>query len=177
MTVLRDKLGFVSIHERMKLSVTTISYLPLFSWSHFLKNASVVAGGLLAAALVWALPSSALQARLSGRTCHRYPSAGDIEARLLVRDAEVAAETLAIEHRGVYTNVSPATIHTLEPEIPISHQQARHKHQDAYLLSASGTKSSYVVTTRSQNGDTYTIRNSSGEMKHYADVCGKARDW
>lgn len=138
---------------------------------------SMIAGGLLAAAFAWALPSSALQARTSGRTCQRYRSTGDVEARELARIAETTAETLATEHQGAYTSVSPRTLHALEPTIPITPEQARREHVDAYLLSASGTVSSYVLTTRSQNGDTYTIRNSSGSLKRYARVCGKMRNW
>jgi hypothetical protein len=97
---------------------------------------------------------------------------------LLARDAEVAAETLATDHQGTYTSVSPRTLHAILPVIPITPEQARREHEGAYLISASGTTSSYVLTTRSQNGDTYTIRkSSSGSIERYARVCGKARNW
>jgi hypothetical protein len=139
---------------------------------------SMIAAGLVAAALAWALPSFAVQAHTSGRTCERYRSTGDVAARLLARDAEVAAETIATDNQGTYTNVSPRTIHAAEPVIPITPEQARHEHRDAYLLSASGTTSSYVLTTRSRNDDTYTLlRSSSGLIKRRARVCDRARNW
>jgi hypothetical protein len=62
--------------------------------------------------------------------------------------------------------------------MPISPRQAHRKHEGAYLLSASGTTNSYVVTTHSQNGDTYTIRRASnGSLTLYGHVCGKGRNW
>jgi len=138
----------------------------------------MIAAGLLAAAFVWALPSSVLQARTSGRTCQRYRSTGDLEARMLARTAETTAETIATDHQGTYTSVSPRTIHAVMPVIPITPEQAHRGHWGAYLFSASGTTSSYVLTTRSQNGDTYTLsRKSSGSIKRDAHVCGKTRNW
>jgi hypothetical protein len=138
----------------------------------------MIAGGLLAAAVAWAPPSFALEAHASGRTCQRYRSTGDVAARLLARTAEVTAETIATDHQGTYTSVSPRTLQALDPEMPSTLRQARRKHQRAYLLSASGTTSSYVVTTRSLNGDTYSISSSSdSRIKRHARVCGKARNW
>jgi hypothetical protein len=144
---------------------------------HFSKAPRLAVSGLLTAALVWALLPSALQARPPGRSCHRYWSAGDRAARNMARNAETFVVTLATEHQGSYTKVSPRTIHALERGIPITPRQARRKQERAYLLSASGTASSYVLTTRSRNGDTYSIRYRSGQTKHYARVCGEAQDW
>lgn len=89
------------------------------------------------------------------------------------------AETIAVEHNGSYTKVSRRTIHALERGIPLTPRQARRKQERAYLLSASGTASSYVLTTRSLDGDdTYTIRYRSGRVKRYACVCGrKVQSW
>lgn len=136
----------------------------------------MVVGGILTVALAWALPSFASQGP-SGRTCSRYRSADDVNARSLARDAEVDAETLATDNDGIYTKVSPRTLQAIDPEIPITPRQARREHWRSYLLSAAGTTSSYHVTTRSQNGDTYTIRDNSGSIKRYALVCGKTRSW
>jgi hypothetical protein len=62
--------------------------------------------------------------------------------------------------------------------MPISPRQARRVHERAYLLSASGTERSYVLTTRSLNGDTYTIiSNSDGSIERYAHACGRMRAW
>jgi hypothetical protein len=97
---------------------------------------------------------------------------------VLARTAQTGAETLATEHDGTYNDVSLITLHKLEPSMPINPRQAHREHEGAYLLSASGTKNSYVVTTRSQNGDTYTIRRASnGSITLYAHVCGKGRNW
>jgi hypothetical protein len=144
----------------------------------FSKAPRLVLSGLLAAALAWALPSSsALQARPSGRSCHRYSSAGDRAARSLARNAATFAQTLATEHQGSYAKVSPRTIHALESGIPITSRQARREQLRAYLLSASGTTGSYVLTTRSLDGDTYTIRYRSGQVARYARVCDKVQNW
>ena len=110
--------------------------------------------------------------------CHRYTSTGDVAARELARTAQTGAETLATEHNGTYKDVSLTTLHKLEPSMPISPRQAHRKHEGAYLLSASGTTNSYVVTTHSQNGDTYTIRRASdGSIALYGHVCGRRRNW
>lgn len=103
---------------------------------------------------------------------------GDAAARELARTAQTVAEVISTEHNGTYKDVSLTTLHTLEPSIPISPRQAHRKHEGAYLLSASGTENSYLVTTYSQNGDTYTIRRaSSGSITRSGHVCGKRRSW
>lgn len=117
-------------------------------------------------------------ASLPTHGCHRYTSTGDVAARELARTAQTGTETLATEHNGSYKDVSLTTLHKLEPSMPISPRLAHRKHEGAYLLSASGTKNSYVVTTRSRNGDTYTIRRASnGSITLYGHVCGKGRKW
>jgi hypothetical protein len=137
-----------------------------------------VAGLLILTALAWAVPSTAALARASVKACHRYPSIGDIDARMLAREAELAAEVLATDHQGLYTSVSTATLHAFAPSIPISSRQAHHARMSAYLPSASGTRRSYVLTTRSLNGDTYTIqRERSGKIERHARVCGTQRHW
>jgi len=128
-------------------------------------------------ALAWAWPANASLAHVSAKTCHRYSSAGDFDARILARTAQTGAETIATDHHGVYTTVSPATLHALESSLPISYRQAHRAHASAYLLSASGTTNSYDLTARSLNGDTYAIHASSGIIERHARVCGKRRDW
>jgi hypothetical protein len=114
----------------------------------------------------------------SAHGCHRYTSTGDVAARELALTAETGAETIATDHNGTYNDVSLTTLHKLEPSMPISPRQAHREHEGAYLLSASGTKNSYVVTTQSQDGDTYTLRRASdGSIARYGHVCGKGRNW
>jgi hypothetical protein len=130
--------------------------------------------------LLTALASSPSPGAASGSTSgrHRYIATGDVAARELARTAQTLAETLATEHNGTYTDVSLTTLHKLEQFMPISPREAHRQHEGAYLLSASGTKNSYVLTTHSQNGDMYTIRHASnGTITRYAYVCGKRRNW
>lgn len=129
-----------------------------------------------AVTLTWSPGASV--AHTYGHACHRYSSAGDTDARILARDAEIGAETLATDHHGAYTSVSPRTLRALDPSMPINSREARRDHEGAYLLSASGTVDSYVLTTRSQNGDRYIIRRASnGSVERHARACGKMRDW
>lgn len=99
-----------------------------------------LAGLLLLTTLAWAWPTNAARARVSAKACHRYWSAGDVQARTLAREGEIAAEGLATEDHGFYSSVSPVTLHAFGPSIPISSPQARRAHDNAYLLSASGTR-------------------------------------
>jgi hypothetical protein len=140
---------------------------------------------------IWMLPTLAVSLLLtalasspspgasleSTHGCHRYTSAGDAAARELARTAEVGAETLATDHDGSYKDVSRRALHVLQL-VPISPRQAHREHEGAYLVSASGTENSYLVTARSQNDDTYTIRRaSSGSITRYGQMCGKRRSW
>jgi hypothetical protein len=134
---------------------------------------------LLTLALLASAPlMSASIARASAPSCHRYSSPGDVDARGLAREAGLDAELLALEHGGSFTSVSPAALHSFERSLPISRRQAARAHEHAYLLSASGTAGSYVVTARSLSGDTYSIRRqSSGTIERRARVCGVRRSW
>ncbi len=137
-----------------------------------------IAGLLMLTTLAWEWPTNVELARASAKACHRYWSAGDSQARTLAREGEIAAEGLATEHHGFYSSVSPVTLHAFGPSIPISSRQARRARESAYLLSASGTRDAYVLTTRSLSGDRYTIqRESSGNIERRAHVCGTVRDW
>jgi hypothetical protein len=109
------------------------------------------------------------------KACHR--KGADAAAKELVRTAQVAAETIATDNGGSYARVSPATIHTEEKLIPITPREGR-QWAGAYLLSASGTSDSFVVTSRASNGNTFSVRRSSdGEIVQLAKVCGTIRHW
>lgn len=134
--------------------------------------------GLLLAAVGCAWPTSASLARSRPSGCHRYSSLGDNDARAIARRAELGAELFALEHHGHYSRLSPAALHALERSIPISAHQARRAGKRAFLRSAVGTNSSYVVVASSLNGDRYTIRRlGSGMIARRALVCGKHRNW
>jgi type IV pilus assembly protein PilA len=83
--------------------------------------------------------------------------ANDASAKELVRTAQTTAETVATDHNGDYSTVSTATLNAAEPSIPIANAG------NAWLSSASGTTTGYVVTTTSEpDGNTFTITNNGG---------------
>jgi hypothetical protein len=118
-----------------------------------------------------------VQAQASAHSCNRYGSETDTAAREVVRSALVAAETIATEDNGFYTHVSPRTIHATTPSIPVTLHQALQSHEDAYLLSASGTESSFIVTARAFDGDLYSMGSSEGATVNQAVECGKETHW
>jgi hypothetical protein len=135
----------------------------------------------LAALLVCAAlsgPATATAAHPASRICGSYHSADDAYARIFARAAETAAETLATEYNGSYARVSPWRLRVIEPVIPITARQARREHDRAYLLKAAGTQTSYQVTARGFDGDTYAIkRNTDGSFHRTANVCGRTLEW
>ena len=59
--------------------------------------------------------------------------ANDASAKELARTAQTTAETVATDHNGDYTTVSPTTLHAAEASIPIA------AGNNAWLSAASGT--------------------------------------
>ncbi len=83
--------------------------------------------------------------------------ANDASAKELARTAQTTAETVATDHNGDYTTVTPTTLHAAEASIPIV------TGTNAWLSAASGTTTGYVVTTTSvPTGNTFTITNTAG---------------
>jgi type IV pilus assembly protein PilA len=83
--------------------------------------------------------------------------ANDASAKELARTAQTTAETVATDHNGDYTTVSPATLNAAEASIPIA------SGTNAWLSSASGTTTGYTVTTTAvPTGNTFTITNTAG---------------
>jgi type IV pilus assembly protein PilA len=85
--------------------------------------------------------------------------ANDAQAKELVRNAETAAETYALDHGGSYTNLSPAEIAAEEPTIATtaSKQQAylsvaKASNGNEYTLTAKATDEDELTITRSANG-------------------------
>jgi type IV pilus assembly protein PilA len=82
--------------------------------------------------------------------------ASDASAKELARTAQTAAETIATDNSGSYTNVTTANLVTYEPSINTSSTNG-----NAYISAASGTSNTYTVTATSTNGDTYSITRAS----------------
>ncbi|MDQ6834981.1 MAG: type II secretion system GspH family protein [Actinomycetota bacterium] len=83
--------------------------------------------------------------------------ANDASAKELARTAQTTAETVATDHNGDYTTVTPTTLNAAEASIPIV------SGTNAWLSAASGTTTGYVVTTTSvPTGNTFTITNAAG---------------
>ncbi len=96
--------------------------------------------------------------------------AQDASAKELARTAQTAAETFATDHNGTYTGMSAAGLNSIEPTIPLSNSS-----NNAYLVSATpdSTNNGYTVTTKSVNGNTYSItRDDSGNISHGCTAAG-----
>ena len=94
--------------------------------------------------------------------------ASDASAKELARTAETAAETVATDNNGSYSNVSATTLNTYEPTINLSSSNG-----NAYLDTATtGNTNSYTVKAVSPStGDAFYIaRNSSGVISRYCTV-------
>lgn len=127
----------------------------------------------LALALLASLMCSSTAEASTG--CHR--SRLDYAAREIIFAAQTSAEVIAVDHDGSYRQVSPIALHQVESLIPITPRQAAKNWGKAYLVSASGTIDSYVVTARASTGNTFTLRISRGKIIRTARICGKTRPW
>jgi type IV pilus assembly protein PilA len=83
--------------------------------------------------------------------------ANDASAKELARTAQTTAETVATDHNGDYTTVTPTTLNAAEASIPIV------SGNNAWLSAATGSTTGYVVTTTSvPTGNKFTITNAAG---------------
>ncbi len=83
--------------------------------------------------------------------------ANDASAKELARTAQTTAETVATDHNGDYSTVTPTTLNAAEASIPIV------TGSNAWLSAASGSTTGYTVTTTSvPTGNTFTITNTGG---------------
>jgi hypothetical protein len=99
-------------------------------------------------------------------------------AKELARTAQTAAETVATDYEGSYVRVSLATLHAYEPLIPITPREGRRYGSGAYLVTATGTENSYIVTARAANGNRFSVaREQSGEIVRVGRVCGARHSW
>ena len=82
--------------------------------------------------------------------------ATNAEAKVLVRTAETAAETIATDTAGGYERVTPAELNSYEPTIGIVASTTH-----AYLSVATGTHTEYSLTAKATDGDEFKISRSS----------------
>jgi type IV pilus assembly protein PilA len=80
----------------------------------------------------------------------------DAQAKSVAVMAQMAAETLATDNDGSYTNVKPETLNKEEPALRIVSSA-----NEAYLSIATGKEAEYTVTAKATNGDELTISRSS----------------
>lgn len=87
--------------------------------------------------------------------------ASDASAKELVRSAQTAVESLAVDHNGTYGTVSPSALHTFEATIPTAASTS-----SAWLSAAApnATNDGYTVTaTAEPTGGTFSVtRNADG---------------
>ena len=97
--------------------------------------------------IIGILAAVAIPAFLSDST-----SATDVQAKELARNATTTAETLALDHGGSFTGMTPAALAAEEPTIAITASK-----QHAWLSSATGHEGEYSLTATATNGDELTI--------------------
>jgi prepilin-type N-terminal cleavage/methylation domain-containing protein len=87
----------------------------------------------------------------------------DAQAKSLVQSAQTAAETIATDFNGSYSEVSAEKINEYEKTIPITEEAAN---GGAWLSSVESTENSYKVTAQAPvTKDKYSItRNEEGEV-------------
>jgi type IV pilus assembly protein PilA len=83
-------------------------------------------------------------------------AATDVQAKELVRNAQTAAETFAVDHTGSYAEITPEGLAAEDPTIATTTST-----QHAWLSSASGSASEYTLTATATNNDELTIKRAS----------------
>ena len=83
--------------------------------------------------------------------------ASDAAAKELAHSMQVAAETIATDNSGSYTNVNLANLNAYEATIQTSSGNG-----NAYASAASGTLTGYTVTAASTDGNTFSIVRAGG---------------
>jgi type IV pilus assembly protein PilA len=84
----------------------------------------------------------------------------DAQAQSLVRIAQTAAETIAVDNNGFYDHVSGPELNRVEPSIKVTASTTQ-----AYVSAATGSRDEYAVTARATNGDELTVRRGAlGEV-------------
>ena len=95
--------------------------------------------------------------------------AGDSKAKENAHTAQVAAETFATEHGGVYTGVSVEELQAIEPTVQDEPEEAGA--EGIEISSEEGDE--YVITSTSSNGHVFEIKNEGGTMTYPCSPAGK----
>ena len=90
--------------------------------------------------------------------------AKDASAKEMARSAMTAAESIATDNEGHYTQVSLERLHETEPAVHIEASTT-----EAYLSAATSTEQSYSLTVKATDGDELTI--SRDESGHVSRTC------
>jgi type IV pilus assembly protein PilA len=88
--------------------------------------------------------------------------AGDAKAKEYDHTAQVAMETYATEHSGLYTGATNAELQKIEPTV----QSKPAKTGEEGLTITVGTSGKeYTLTSTASNGHEYTIKNVEGKLE------------
>jgi type IV pilus assembly protein PilA len=82
--------------------------------------------------------------------------ATNVQGKELVRNAQTAAETFAVDHAGSYAEITPAGLAAEDPTIATT-SSAQH----AWLSSATGSANEYTLTATATNHDELTIKRAA----------------
>jgi type IV pilus assembly protein PilA len=95
---------------------------------------------------------------------------GDAPALALLRSAQVATESTALDSGGSYTRATTANLHRFEPTIAVTKAASQ-----AWLSTARGTATGYTLTaTSTSTGDRFTVvRNANGTVTRSCTIRSK----
>jgi type IV pilus assembly protein PilA len=82
--------------------------------------------------------------------------ATNVQAKELVRNAQTASETFAVDHAGSYANITPEALAAEDPTIATTPST-----QHAWLSSATGNAGEYTLTATATNDDELTIKRAA----------------
>jgi type IV pilus assembly protein PilA len=82
--------------------------------------------------------------------------ATNVQAKELVRNAQTAAETFAVDHAGSYAEITPEGLAAEDPTIATTTSTQR-----AWLSSATGSASEYTLTATATDNDELTIKRAA----------------
>jgi type IV pilus assembly protein PilA len=101
--------------------------------------------------------------------------AGDSKAKENAHSAQVAVETYATENGGLYTNVSLAKIHAIEPTISTTEGVVGSGETATVegIKVSSSAANSYEIQSISSNGNDFKIKNTAGTMTFTCTTAGK----
>jgi len=84
--------------------------------------------------------------------------ATDAQAKSAARTAETAMETYATEHGGSYANATPSILHSIEPTLQTSGDNA---------ITVTSTETTFTVTSTSGTENTFSISREAGGVVNF----------